>query len=83
MAAGADVNDGLADLFAEWGITDDTVWSKPCCQVKLRFGDNVADFDQTECPHRCCVIHTCKFCGVVEGGHGPAGCACMCGDGGD
>jgi hypothetical protein len=70
----------LDELFAEWGITDDTVWTKPCCKVEQRVGDPGLSFDQTVCPHGCCVIHTCHFCGVAEGGHGPAGCPCACND---
>lgn len=66
----------LDELFAEFGITDDTEVPRSCCGRRVRIGDSSGSITERLCPHRCCVEWVCGFCGGVDGGYGPAGCDC-------
>ncbi len=69
---------GLPDVL---GVDDTASFTTPCCATATTVA---ALLDQTvvqRCPHGCCVLTLCGFCGVLDGGWGPAACRCGCWDG--
>lgn len=67
---------GLEELFAEFGITDDSEVSRSCCGRRVRIGDSRRSITDRLCINRCCIEWVCDFCGGYDGGYGPVGCRC-------
>jgi hypothetical protein len=68
------------DLDELLGIVPDMPYRLMCCGKDLVTGDGVETLDARACVHECCVITSCKFCRVDNGGWGPAACPCLCGE---
>lgn len=64
----------LADLLAEYGIDQTTVFKEECCGVERRFGD-FSHLTARPCKYGRCTEEYCD-CGALWISYGPVDCPC-------